>query len=99
MTEPRLAPDAGDEGCRSKPLKSATVAGQGIADTGDHAIPLPLLGSGIVDQDAIGEASGKVATVVPNIPLMKAGHDEKSRGHPFVNNIRGRIFLGEEDGG
>ena len=77
---------------------SATIAGQGVADTGDDAIPLPLLAGGIVDQDAIDEASGKVATVVPNLALMNAGHHEESGCHPFVNNIGRRILLGEEDG-
>ena len=87
-----------NEGISHKPQASATVAGQGVADPGDDAIPLPLLGGGIVDQDAIDEASGKVATIVPNLSLAKAGHHEKSRGHPFVDDVRWRVLLGEEDG-
>ena len=76
-----------------KPQVSATVAGQGVADPGDDAIPLPLLGGGIVDQDAIDEASGKVATIVPNLSLAKAGHHEKSRGHPFVDDVWWRVLV------
>jgi len=52
-------------------------AGEGITDPRDNAVPLALLGGRVVDQYAVHEPPGKVATVVPNFPVAETGHDEE----------------------
>ena len=68
-------------------------AGGCITDPRDNAVPLALLGGRVVDQYAVHEPPGKVATVVPNFPVAGTGHDEEPWCHPLVYNVRGRVHL------
>jgi hypothetical protein len=68
-------------------------ARQRVTDPSDHAIPLAFLDRRVIDQHAIHETACKVATVVPNLVVSKAGHHKKTRCDPLVNNIRRRVFL------
>jgi hypothetical protein len=69
---------------------------QRIADA-RNAIPLAFLSCGVVYQHAIHEPAGEVATVVPNHVVAEAGNHEEPWRDLLVNNVSGRIFLGQED--
>ena len=60
--------------------------GERIADAGDDAVPLALFVGRIIDQDAMRQAAGEIAAVVPDDPVAHAGHDEEVRRHPFIDN-------------
>ena len=75
------------------------MARQRIADAGHDAVPLPLLGRGIVDQYAICIWPGEVTAIVPDLVVAEAGDNEEPVRDLLVDDIRRRIFRGEKAGG
>jgi len=72
---------------------------QGAAYPCDHAVPLALFRSRIIDQHAVHGAVRPVAAVVPDAVVANAGHDEEIRRHPLIDDAGRRAFLRQEYGG
>lgn len=72
------------------PLISAR---KGMANSGNHPVPLALLGGRIIDQYAVYEPTGEITAVIPNRIVAEAGHDEKVMRHTFVHDVGWRMLF------
>ena len=68
------------------PLLSAR---QRIADAGDHPIPLPFFGGGIIHQSAVHKLAKKVAAVVPDVAIVETRYHKEIVGHSPIDCGRG----------
>jgi hypothetical protein len=71
---------------------STAHSAQAAAYPRNNAVPLTLVGGGIVHHDAVYESTTEVAAVVPNEILAEAGYSEKQWGNPLVDDVGGRVL-------
>src|ERR1700722_6075709 len=67
--------------------------GKGMADAGNHAVPLALLGGGIIDQYAVEEPAGEIAAVIPDQIVAETRDNKKIRSHALVHDVGWRVLL------
>ena len=80
-------------------LCSRSLTAQGKTDAGDDIIPVVFLTGGVIDQHAVNEALGEIATVVPNLIVLVAGYGKKPRRDSLVLNIARRVLFRKKRGG
>ena len=68
-----------------------------VADASDNAVPTALFSGWIVDQHTIDEATGKIASVVPNLVALITGDHKEPSGDPAIDDICWGMLLHQED--